>query len=187
MFSGKTTQLIERLEAERRAGRRVLACKHAADRRYAEAALATHDGRTFTCQPVADARELVALADGVEVLGVDEAHFFGWPLVEAAQRLRERGLKVILVGLDYDMWGRAFPFIARAKTIADAVRIVHTACQVCGEPARYSQRMTPYAGDIVGGPEAYQARCVRCFKPLKAPAPDYGPDPGTAHRRRTQN
>jgi thymidine kinase len=178
MFAGKTTKLIERLDHERVAGRRVIACKHARDNRYAAGDLATHDGRTFPCRPIADGPALEAVADDFDVIGVDEAHFFGWPLIEAAVRLRDAGRHVILVGLDHDVWGRDFPFITRVKRLADAVRIIHWPCRVCGEPARYSQRMTPLVGDdIVGGPEAYEARCGRCFEPLTTPAPPYAPDP----------
>lgn len=173
MFAGKTTRLIAALSTARDAGRRVLATKHATDVRYDATALATHDGRRLDAHPVASAADFTRAADEFDVVGLDEVHFFDFALVAACERLRTAGKTVVLAGLDHDMWGREFPWITRLKAIADRVEIVTFPCGNCGAPARYSQRMTPYHGDLIGGPEAYQARCPDCFEPLDAPAPDY--------------
>lgn len=174
MFAGKTTRLIERLAAELHAGRRVTALKHATDDRYDAAALATHDGKRLEAHPVGNAADFERAGRDADVVGLDEVHFFDFALVESSQRLRDSGKTIVLAGLDHDMWGREFPWIARLKEVADDVRIVSFPCGSCGRPARYSQRMTPYHGDLVGGPEAYEARCPECFEPLDAPAPVYG-------------
>jgi thymidine kinase len=112
------------------------------------------------------------------VIGLDEVHFFDFSLVRACVELRAAGKTVILTGLDHDMWGREFPWIGRLKALADEVEIIAAPCSVCGGAARFSQRMTPYHGDLVGGAEAYEPRCPGCFTPLEAPAPAYSADPG---------
>lgn len=174
MFAGKTARLIERLQAAKQAGRGAMAFKHADDVRYARTDLATHDDRHFQARAVADAESFEREASAAEVVGLDEIHFFTRGLVGACRRLRDAGRTLILVGLDNDMWGQPFPDVARLKRIADVVDIRHVPCTVCGQPARFSQRMTPIVDqNIVGGPEAYESRCAACFEPLDTPAPAY--------------
>ena len=174
MFSGKTARLIERLEAARGAGRRVIALKHRLDDRYDELHLYTHDGRSFAAQPASDVAQIAALVGDAEVIGLDEAQFFGRELVPLCRTLRERGRTLIVAGIDHDAWGQPFPPLPELKEIADEVELRHMPCVVCGRPARYSQRMVPVqAGQMVGGPEEYQPRCAACFEPLPAPAPVY--------------
>ena len=174
MFAGKTGLLIERLAAAQRAGRSVCAFKHRLDARYDASHLATHDDRRFDAVAVCSAAEGLERSVGAEVVGLDEAHFFGRPLIAACRTMRARGQRVILVGLDYDMWGQPLTPLPELKEIADCVDVLHTACAVCGKPARHSQRMVPIIGnDIVGGPAEYQPRCPDCFEPLPPPAPEY--------------
>ncbi|MFH1747538.1 MAG: thymidine kinase [Planctomycetota bacterium] len=174
MFAGKTARLIEELLAARTAGHVVMAFKHELDARYDNAQLATHDHRRFAARAVPNAAELVRLSLGAQVVGLDEAHFFGRPLIAACQTMRDRGQRVILVGLDYDMWGQPLTPLPELKDIADRVDVLHTACAVCGQPARHSQRMVPIiSDDVVGGPAEYEPRCRDCFEPLTTPAPKY--------------
>jgi len=177
MFAGKTTRLIERLEAARSAGRRVLALKNALDRRYDETQLITHDRRGFEARTVSRAEEIVdRAAEGArpDVIGVDEVHFFGHEIVDVLARLVAEGATVIVAGIDHDAWGQEFPHVAELKRRAAEVELRTVPCTVCGRPARYSQRMVPVTEPtMVGGPAEYQPRCRDCFEPLPGPAPRY--------------
>ncbi|MCA9244797.1 MAG: hypothetical protein KDA32_12625 [Phycisphaerales bacterium] len=167
MFAGKTTALIARLEAARADGRRVIAFRHAGDDRYDAVAISTHDGRRFPSTPARDANELESLSDGFDVLGVDEAHFFGPELAEVAERLSRRGRRVIAVGLDYNAWGGAFEPFPALKRMADRVDALTAPCVDCGAPARYSQRVTPVLSPLmVGGVGDYLPKCLACFESL---------------------
>lgn len=172
MFSGKTSALIARLEEAARVGKRVAACKHAYDDRYDIRQLATHDGRAFAAQAVPDAAGFAAIARSAEVVGLDEAQFFGTPLVDACQRLVAAGVRVIVAGIDHDAWGRPFPPLPALKALADEVVALTSPCRVCGAPAKFSQRMQPIDDPrMVGGLADYEPRCDACFTPLPEPAP----------------
>jgi thymidine kinase len=174
MFAGKTTLLINRLEAAHRAGARCGAFKHASDRRYHECELATHDERRLPAEPVRDAAELAALASAIDVIGLDEAHFFDHALVDVTEHMLAKGRRLIVAGLEYDAWGQRFPWIAALKASADLVDVLAAPCRVCGAPAVFSMRVVPLAGpDMVGGPGQYEPRCPAHFEPLAAPAPRY--------------
>lgn len=174
MFAGKTARLIERLEAARQAGRTVRAFKHALDARYDAGHLATHDGRRFDALVTADADEIVRHGATADVVGIDEAQFFGRPLVGACVTLRGQGRQVIVVGIDHDAWGQEFVPLPQLKRLADHVEVLCVPCTRCGAPARFSQRMVPVKNaDMVGGPAEYEPRCARCFQPLPPPAPRY--------------
>ncbi len=167
MFAGKTRLLIERLGADRAAGRRVLACKHQLDCRYAEIQLASHDGLRFEARAVANAEELLALASQCDTLGIDEVQFFGDPILSVCERLLSRGGHVIAAGIDHNAWGQPFDPMPALKDHADAVHVLTTPCTQCGAPARYSQRVSEIVdGNMVGGPSDYAPRCAACFTPL---------------------
>lgn len=175
MFAGKTKRLIQRLEAAARRGRSVIACKHRLDARYDPARLRTHDGLEFDAVPVADASEVAARVGSAEVIGIDEAQFFGRGLADVCRELKSAGRMVIVAGIDHDAWGQDFPPLPQLKERADEVELLHVPCTVCDEPARFSQRVVPVTGaDMVGGPNEYQPRCAAHFKPLPGPAPVYG-------------
>lgn len=174
MFSGKTGRLIELLECERAAGRHVLACKHQLDARYDATRLATHDGRSFPAVAAVDAGQVLARARGADVVGIDEAQFFGRALVTVCQTLARDGKTVIVAGIDHDTWGQPFPPLPELKALADEVEQKYAPCAVCGRPAEFHQRMVPVVGgDLVGGPSEFEPRCREHFTPLPPPAPVY--------------
>lgn len=174
MFAGKTARLIERLAAAQTAGRAVVAFKHTLDTRYAPDALATHDSRRFPARAVASAEEIRARAGRAEVIGIDEAQFFGRALVAVCAALREAGRAVLVAGIDHDTWGQPFPPLPELRELADQVELRTPACRVCGRPARFSQRLTPIVdGQLVGGLGDYEPRCGRCFVAAPGPAPRY--------------
>ncbi len=176
MFSGKTGHLIERLQSAADQGLRVRAFKHALDVRYDRGVLATHDGRRFPASATTGVHALIDAAASADLIGIDEAQFFGPALPAALLERRARGCAAVLAGIDHDTWGRPFPPLPQIKELADVVLVLRTPCRVCGAPARYSQRIAPVVdGELVGGPEAYEPRCRECFRPLDLPAPPYGP------------
>lgn len=174
MFAGKTKRLIEELRRAEAGGRRCAAFKHALDDRYAPSALATHDGLQLPARPIATPEALLAEAGRADVIGIDEAHFFGRLLAGVIRQLRDKGRHVIAVGLDNDAWGRPFPPFPQLKEMADEIVLLRAPCTVCGEPAPYSQRMVPVTDEfMVGGLSEYEPRCAKCFVSLPPPAPEY--------------
>ena len=176
MFAGKTGAMIRRLESFRVLGARIHAYKHALDQRYAEGDLATHDQHHFPARAVPDGSVILRDAVACDVVAIDEGHFFGEPLVTLCTELRERGLTVLVAGLDRNAWGRLYPAFVRLKAMADTCEVLHLPCRQCGAPALYSQRVTPVInGDMVGGPGDYEPRCEACFVPLDIPPPPSEP------------
>lgn len=174
MFAGKTAHLIERLIAARTAGRRVHAFKHQLDRRYDLAQLATHDGHRFPATTVAAAPEIAPLVGEAEVIGIDEAQFFGRPLAALCEHLRDAGRTVIVAGLAHDTWGQPFPPLPKLIARADVCIPLRPPCQVCERPADFHQRVTPIIdGHLIGGPGDYEPRCAAHFTPPPLPAPTY--------------
>lgn len=174
MFAGKTARLIARLAAAEAAGRRVVAFKHRLDTRYDARRLMTHDARSFPAVAAGGAGDVLENAGPAECVGIDEAQFFGRPLVGVCRGLVEEGRCVIVAGIDHDAWGQDFPPLPELKAVAHEVELLHVPCTVCGQPARYSQRMVPVvAGQMVGGPGEYEPRCRTHFAPLSPPAPVY--------------
>lgn len=170
MFAGKTSRLIELLEHARRSGRRAIAVKHSLDARYDQTDLATHDGRHFPARTAATAEQLLELCTEIDVIGIDEAQFFGPPLISAVRALRDRGCEIFASGIDYDTWGRPFDPFPELLRMADETDVLTIPCARCGRPARMNQRLTPVIdGNLVGGPGDYEPRCENCFMPLRTP------------------
>lgn len=166
MFAGKTAELIRRLREARTMGRGVLAVQHALDTRYGEGVLSTHDGRRFEAAILSDARDLLTFTAGVDVIGVDEVQFFGMGFLDVAARLNADGKRLIVAGIDHDIWGRDFDPLPALVARADEDTLLCAACATCGGEARYSQRVLPLVdGKFIGGPEAYSPRCNACFQP----------------------
>lgn len=166
MFSGKTTELIRRLRAAEASGRRVVGVKPARDTRSGEDHFATHHGVTLPARSAHDAAGVLALGEEAQVVGVDEAHFFGAALAPACAELAARGRRIIVAGVDRDHRGEPFdPFPALLCEATEVLRLT-APCARCGRPAAHSQRLVQ--GDdriVVGGAGAYEARCRECFEP----------------------
>jgi thymidine kinase len=172
MFAGKTARLIELLRAARLVGREVRAFKHRLDARYDLHQLMTHDGRSFPAVAVETATEIITHSTGADVVGIDEAQFFGVPLVTVCSQLVAVGASVIVAGIHHDAWGQDFPPLPQLAEIADEVETFTCRCTGCGRPAEYSQRTKPVADEnMVGGPQEYEPRCRACFVPLPPAAP----------------
>lgn len=165
MFSGKTEELLRRVRREVYAGKFVQLFKHALDDRYAVESVVTHDRTALPCIPVQTSGDLSAhVREETRVVGIDEANFFDEGLVAVVQALADRGMKVLLAGLDMDFRRVPFGPMPSLLSIADDVMKIRAVCITCGEMANYSYRCD--GGDAVvhvGSTEAYEARCRSCY------------------------
>lgn len=167
MFSGKTEELIRRLNRAHIAKQKVQAFKPAVDDRYDAVQIASHGGRTLMAQAVQNIDELLALIDDdVEVVGIDEGQFLGPGLIDLCEGLANRGKRVVVAGLDQDWRGQPFSPMDHLMAISESVTKVLAICMVCGNPANRSQKVVS-GEDLfqVGAAETYEARCRSHFDP----------------------
>ena len=169
MFSGKTEELIRRLRRATIARQRVALFKPAIDTRYAEThgadAVVSHDASAMPSEVVSTADQILLLAGDADVVGVDEAQFFGPELVDAVETLARRGARVVVAGLDQDYLGRPFEPVPQLMAVAEHVTKLHAVCVRCGAPANHSQRIVADGERVlVGEKEAYEPRCRTCFE-----------------------
>jgi thymidine kinase len=165
MFSGKTTELMRRLVVASGRGP-VMAFKPRRDDRYHASAIATHTGQTYPAQAVDTAAEIELACGRAAVVGIDEAHFFGAGLMPVCLSLLARGTSLIIAGIERDHRGRPFEPFPSLLCEADDVIKLSGPCARCGAPALHSQRLVASEDAIVvGGAEAYEARCRACFRP----------------------
>lgn len=166
MFSGKTEELLRRLKRARIARQKVALFKPAIDTRYDAAAVVSHDATAMPSEVVHAADQILLLAGDADVVGIDEAQFFGLELVDVVQRLARDGRRVILAGLDQDFLGRPFEPVPQLMAVAEHVTKLHAVCVRCGAPANHSQRIVADGARVlVGETEAYEPRCRSCFRP----------------------
>lgn len=167
MFSGKTDELIRRLRRATIARQKVQVFKPAIDIRYSVQKVKSHAGGEFDAQPIGKAAEiLTSIKPDTTVVGVDEAQFFDEEIIDVVDQLAERGLRVIIAGLDMDFRGEPFGPMPRLMAKAERVDKLQAICMVCTEPACRTQRLVngePADYDdpvvIVGASEMYEARC----------------------------
>jgi len=167
MFAGKTQELIRRLRLAALARQKVQVFKHKLDARYSREDLVSHDRIRIPSVPVRRAEDIVdRVRAGTQVVGIDEAHFFTGRIASVSQTLADRGLRVIVAGLDQDYRAKPFESMARLMAVAEQVDKYLAICLVCGGPAGRSQRVTEGRRRIdVGHADKYEARCRRCFRP----------------------
>lgn len=164
MFSGKTEELIRRLRRAVYAKQKVEIYKPKIDTRYAELEVVSHSRRSLEAKAIDRAGEILELIDDqTQVVGIDEAQFFDRELIGVANKLANRGLRVLIAGLDQDYRGVPFEPMPDLLAIAEFVTKVQAICLVCGNPAGRSQRLVRQDDRVVvGASESYEARCRRC-------------------------
>ena len=164
MFSGKTEELIRRLKRARIARQKVEIFKPIVDNRYSETEVVSHDENAIQSIPVDNSSKILDLASDVQVVGIDEAQFFDKGLVEVCNKLADRGVRVIVAGLDMDYKGRPFGPIPDLMAIAEYITKVHAICQRCGDLAQYSFRKS---GEeelvLLGELDEYEPLCRKCY------------------------
>lgn len=168
MFSGKTEELIRRLTRAKIAKQKVEIFKPAIDTRYDENDVVSHNENSIQSTPVENAEQILLMANDVSVVGIDEAQFFDNQLVSVCNQLADRGIRVIVAGLDMDFKGVPFGPIPALLATAEYVTKVHAICMQCGNLAQYSHR-TIQGDDLVvlGETESYEPLCRSCFNKKK--------------------
>lgn len=170
MFSGKTEELIRRVKRAVIAKQQVQVFKPQLDTRYTRERITSHNGLDFHAAAVAHAVDILDALDAkTEVVAIDEAQFFDWSITEVCDALADRGLRVIVAGLDLDFRGEPFGPMPVLMAQAERVDKLQAICQRCGAPASRTQRLIngkPAAYDdpviLVGAEEVYEARCRVC-------------------------
>lgn len=165
MFSGKTEEIIRRMRRAQIAGQRIKVFKPSVDARYHPQDIVAHNNQTrIPGTPVENSSGILMLSGNAEVIGIDEAQFFGNRLPDVAEKLAGKGLRVIIAGLDMDFKGQPFGSMPQLLSRAEHVTKLHAICVQCGGMASYSYRKTAQAGTIVlGEHDIYEARCRSCF------------------------
>lgn len=164
MFSGKTEELIRRLNRAVIAQQSVEIFKPVVDKRYSKTKVVSHNNNAITSTPVNFARDILLRATHCDVVGIDEAQFFDEAIVEVANTLADSGKRVVLAGLDMDFRGEPFPPMDRLMAIAEYVTKVHAVCMGCGDVASFSHRRTKSQKTVVlGEKDIYEALCRACF------------------------
>jgi len=164
MFSGKTEELIRRLKRAQYAKLHVEIFKPAVDKRYDDRLVVSHDSNSIPSTPVEHSSSILLLSNDTQVVGIDEAQFFDEGLTEVCVNLANKGIRVIVAGLDMDFKAQPFGPIPHIMAIAEHVTKVHAVCMQCGAPANYSFRTsTDTKTVLLGEKEAYEARCRRCY------------------------
>ena len=164
MFSGKTEELIRRLKRAQFAKQKVEIYKPCIDVRYSEDQVVSHDSHSIPSTPIDSPASMLLLSSDVEVVGIDEAQFFDETLVDVVQALANRGIRVIIAGLDTDFLGKPFGPMPALMAIAEDIQKVHAICVKCGSPANHSHRLVKNDALVVlGEKDEYEPLCRHCY------------------------
>ena len=164
MFSGKTEELIRRMKRAQFAKQKVEIYKPCIDVRYSEDQVVSHDSHSIPSTPIDSPASMLLLSSDVEVVGIDEAQFFDDTLVDVVQTLANRGIRVIIAGLDTDFLGKPFGPMPALMAVAEDIQKVHAICVKCGSPANHSHRLS--ANDqlvVLGEKDVYEPLCRHCY------------------------
>ena len=165
MFSGKTEELIRRLKRATFAKQRVEIFKPAIDTRYSEQAVVSHDNNSIQSTPVDSSASILLFSSEIDVVGIDEAQFFDDGLINVCNELANRGIRVIIAGLDMDFKGIPFGPIPALCAIADEVTKVHAICVKCGNLAYVSHRTVANEKRVLlGEKQEYEPLCRCCYQ-----------------------
>lgn len=170
MFSGKTEELIRRLKRARIANLQVEIFKPSIDIRYDQEKIVSHDENAIMSTPVDNSQKILLLAQGVDVVGIDEAQFFDPEITSVCQHLALQGIRVIVAGLDMDYLGKPFGQMPNLLAIADYITKLHAICVRCGNIASFSHRTANTQGQILlGEKDTYEPLCRQhYFEALKS-------------------
>jgi thymidine kinase len=164
MFSGKTEELIRRLKRAKIAKQKVEIFKPKIDIRFDEVNVVSHDANFIHSTPVESSSKILELTSDVDIIGIDEAQFFDESLPAVCETLANRGVRVIVAGLDIDYLGKPFGCMPALLAIAEYVTKVHAICMNCGDLAHYSHRIVEGSSRILlGEQESYIPLCRSCY------------------------
>ena len=165
MFSGKTEELIRRLKRAKFASQKVEIFKPQMDTRYSDQEVVSHDSNAIRSTPVDSPGNILIMTSDVDVVGIDEAQFFDMSLVDVCRQLANRGVRVIVAGLDMDFMGNPFGPMPELMATAEYVTKVHAICVRCGNLAHHSHRLSRSDKLVVlGEKDIYEPICRHCFQ-----------------------
>ncbi len=165
MFSGKTEELIRRMRRAEFAKQKVEIFKPAIDTRYSEEDVVSHDQHAIPSTPIDSSASILLLTSDIDVVGIDEAQFFDMGLVDVCNQLANRGIRVIVAGLDMDFRGVPFGPMPALCAIADDVTKVHAICVKCGNLAYLSHRtVSDERRVLLGETQEYEPLCRECYQ-----------------------
>jgi thymidine kinase len=177
MFSGKTEELIRRMRQVQIARQPLRIFTPRLDTRYAIGQVASHSGSRLEAQAINSIHEVLAAAEDVKVVAIDELHFLidtSDEIVAGCQQLADSGKRVIVAGLDQSYRAEPFPAMSQLMAVAEQVDKLYAICVRCGSYASRSQRLIdgqPAPADaptiVVGGLDLYEARCRNCYEPAR--------------------
>lgn len=170
MFSGKTEELIRRLKRAQLANQKIAIFKPSVDVRYSEVDVVSHNLNSIKARPIQIPAEMLDILTDTQVVGIDEAQFFDKSIVEVVSTLADKGIRVIVAGLDMDYMGKPFGPMPALMAIAEDVQKVHAICVRCGNLANHSHRLTRSEELVVlGEKDSYEPLCRACYnKAMKA-------------------
>ena len=169
MFSGKTEELIRRMKRAQFAKQKVEIYKPCIDVRYSEELVVSHDSHSIHSTPIDSPAKMLEIGSDVEVVGIDEAQFFDESIIEVVQSLANRGVRVIIAGLDTDFLGKPFGPMPALMAVAEEVQKVHAICVKCGSPANHSHRLSTSDQLVVlGEKDIYEPLCRHCYNAAMA-------------------
>ena len=164
MFSGKTEELIRRLNRAKIAKQKVEIFKPALDKRYHDEDVVSHNANSIRSTPIDFAQDMLLLGGSCDVVGIDEAQFFDEGLADVCAKLANSGVRVIAAGLDMDYLGKPFGPMPALMSVSEYVTKVHAVCVQCGDIAHYSFRNAASEQQVLlGETDSYEARCRHCF------------------------
>lgn len=164
MFSGKTEELIRRLKRAQFANQKIAIFKPTIDVRYSEENVVSHDLHSIRSTPIRTPQEMYNIPEDVKVVGIDEAQFFDLSIIEVVQNLANKGVRVIIAGLDTDYLGKPFGPMPGLMAIAEDVQKVHAICVKCGSLANHSHRLSTNKDLVVlGEKDVYEPLCRECY------------------------
>ena len=165
MFSGKTEELIRRMKRAKFAKQKVEIFKPSLDTRYSDVVVVSHDQHSIPSTPIDSSSTIALLSSDIDVVGIDEAQFLDDGVVDVCNDLANRGVRVIVAGLDMDFQGKPFGPMPALCAIADEVTKVHAICVKCGALAYISHRLV--ANDkrvLLGEQMEYEPLCRECYQ-----------------------
>jgi len=164
MFSGKTEELLRRIRRAQIAKQKVEIYKPVIDNRYAKEKVVSHDANEIHSVPVASSSEILKHMKDADVVAVDEAQFFDENILNVCIELANKGIRVIVAGLDKDYLGKPFGPMPALMASAEYVTKVHAVCMRCGALANFSHRISEDDSLIVlGEKNNYEPLCRECF------------------------
>ena len=165
MFSGKTEELIRRLRRAQFAQQKIATFKPTVDKRYSELDVVSHDSHSISCTPVKSPSRMLQIDEDAQVVGIDEAQFFDDSLIDVCQQLANRGVRVIIAGLDTDYLGKPFGPMPGLMASAEDGQKVHAICLGCGALANHSHRLSRSKKLVVlGEKDTYEPLCRECYQ-----------------------